>query len=433
MDKSGSSLAGAGGTDGLPGWYGWKGRKAPEFVRHAPLAAGKIVEGSTGGLLTYSVRAPETYAPTEGKKWPVIVILHGSNMNGNAYVSTLAAAWPDIAREFILLGINGELPSNLSVDNTGFNYAYVNYVGRSTFGGFPGTDRESPALVSEALAELKGVYPVERYFVGGHSQGGFLTYSLLMNRPELIAGAFPISAGVTFQCEPSAFADKPLMAAQRKVPLAIIHGKNDPMVSFEGGAYSYGLFLDAGWPAVRLFVDDSAAHMFARLPVGPAIRWLQTMASNDPVSLLDFAERRRKENGRRDAIAAIRRLKELSLDDSATARLNSLVASINAESGPRARTYLEQIRTGKGGSWIDSFLAFRDEFEFADVAADAMAAFNSLRELHDPPARKLMNEARGQFQQGRREEGRVKLQEIIEKYYASSVYRQAKKGLEEPK
>ena len=28
-----------------------------------------------------------------------------------------------------------------------------------------------------------------RYFVGGHSQGGFLTYSLLMNDPDLIAGA----------------------------------------------------------------------------------------------------------------------------------------------------------------------------------------------------------------------------------------------------
>ena len=30
-----------------PRWYGWKGREAPEFVRHAPLVAGKIVDGST--------------------------------------------------------------------------------------------------------------------------------------------------------------------------------------------------------------------------------------------------------------------------------------------------------------------------------------------------------------------------------------------------
>ena len=37
----------------MPAWYGWNGRKAPEFVRHVPLAAGKIVDGSTENLLTY--------------------------------------------------------------------------------------------------------------------------------------------------------------------------------------------------------------------------------------------------------------------------------------------------------------------------------------------------------------------------------------------
>jgi predicted esterase len=433
LDRSGASFAGAGGTDGMPGWYGWKGRRATEYVRHAPLVAGKIIEGSTKGLLTYSVRAPEGYVPTEGKKWPTIVILHGSNMNGNAYVNTLAAAWPDIARDCILLGINGELPSNVAPENTGFNYTYVNYVGKSTFGGFPGTDRESPALVRESLTELKDVYPVKHYFVGGHSQGGFLAYSLMMNSPELIAGAFPISAGVIFQCEPSAYADKPLMAAQRKVPLAIVHGRTDPMVSFEGGSYAYGLFLDAGWPAVRLFADDTAGHMFARLPVGAAIHWLQAMASDDPVALLDFAEHRWKEGGRRDAIAAVRRLKGLRLDGAAKDRLDRLVASIDAVSGPKARSFLEQIRTAKDGSWIDDFLAFRDEFAYADAAAEAMAAFDALRDQQDASARNLMNESRGQFQQGRRDDGRAKLKEIVERYYASSVYRLAKKGLEEPK
>ena len=53
-----------------------------------------------------------------------------------------------------------------------FNYTYVSYVGRSTFKGFPGTDRESPALVAEALDDVREAYPVSRYFVGGHSQGG---------------------------------------------------------------------------------------------------------------------------------------------------------------------------------------------------------------------------------------------------------------------
>jgi len=433
LDEPGKTIAGAGGTDGMPGWYNWKGRKAPEFVRHAPLAAGKIVAGSTGGLLTYSIRAPEGYKPDDGKKWPAVLILHGSNMNGNAYVNTLAASWPDIARDYILLGINGETPSNLAGDEPAFNYTYVNYVGRSTFRGFPGTDRESPALVREALDELKGVYPVKHYFVGGHSQGGYLTYSLLMNSPEAIAGAFPVSSGVIFQCGPSAYADPAFKAAQRAVPLAIVHGKNDPMVPFEGGSYAYGLFLDAGWPAIRLFDDDTAAHMFARLPVGPAIRWLEVMTSENPTALLEFAEHRLKEHGYRDAVAAVRRARGLSLDTQTKARLEGLLAAINAEAAPKARTYVEAIRAGKDNSWVDGFLAFRDEFEFADAAAEAMAAFNDLRDRHEQPATGLMGEARGLFQQGRRDDGFAKAKEVVDKYYASPSYRLARKWLAERK
>src|SRR5207237_4615556 len=129
------------------------------------------------------------------------------------------------------------------------NYTYVDYVGRSTFKGFPGTDRQSPALVAEALEDLREAYPVARYFVGGHSQGGFLTYSLLMNFPEMVAGAFPISAGVIFQCEPTAYADPAVRAAQRAVPLAIVHGKGDPLVDFDSAEYAAVLFGQAGWPA----------------------------------------------------------------------------------------------------------------------------------------------------------------------------------------
>ena len=93
-------------------------------------------------------------------------------MNGKAYVNTLASASKGIARDYILIGINGETPSRIT-DDPAFNYTYVNYVGRSTFGGFPGTDRESPALEAEALADLSKAYPIKHYFVGGHPRAVF--------------------------------------------------------------------------------------------------------------------------------------------------------------------------------------------------------------------------------------------------------------------
>ncbi len=428
--SDGKSLAGAGNTDGFAQWFGWKGRRASEYIRHVPLAAGKILDGSTQGLLTYSVRAPEGYQTGSTKQWPAIVILHGSNMNGRAYVATIAGAWPDIARDYILLGINGETPSSLG-DEPQFNYTYVNYVGRSTYKGFPGTDRESPALVSEAMAQLKGVYPISRYFVGGHSQGGYLTYSLLMNSPESMAGAFPISCELIFQCEPEAYADSAIRQAQRKVPLAIIHGKTDPLVGFAGGQYAATVFGDAGWPAFRFFADERGAHMFARLPVGPAIRWLEAQASDDPATLLAFAKKRLGEKGYRDAIAALRRARDLKLDDGQKRRADELGRTIAAKAAPGAAKYLKLIRTAKDGSWIDGFLAYRDDFEFADDARKVTAAFAELRSRHQEPAKTAFNEARQLFQQGKRNEGYAKCQTIVETYYASPLYHTAKRWLEE--
>ncbi|HEV3083824.1 MAG TPA: hypothetical protein VGY66_28845 [Gemmataceae bacterium] len=439
LSTEGAAFAGAATTNGFPGWYGWQGRRAPEFARHAKLAPGKIVDGSTHGLLTYSVRAPEGYKEGDGKKWSAVVILHGSNMNGKAYVGTIASAWPDIARDYLLIGINGETPSATGNDPR-FNYIYVNYVGRSTFKGFPGTDRESPALIAEALDEIRKAYPVARYFVGGHSQGGFLTYSLLMNYPEQIAGAFPISAGVIFQCEPTAYADEKLRAAQRSVPLAIVHGKNDPFVDFSSGAYAAVVFGEAGWPAFRFFADASGAgHRFGLLPVGEAIRWLEAQTTDNPARLLDFAEQRMQaKGGYRDAVAALNRARALTpdaADGAAKARLDRLSREVDARAAAGAKQFLPKIRDGQqqGKTWIDAFLAYRDDFEFAPAAREVMQAFDAIRAEHNSLARKALNEANAAFQQGRRDEGYARYQEIVDKHYAASSYRNVKRWLAERK
>jgi predicted esterase len=439
LSAAGDSFAGAAAGNGFPGWYGWRGRAAPEFVRHVKLAAGTIVDGSTTGLLTYAIRAPEGYREQDDKKWPAIVILHGSNMNGRAYVNTIAEAWPDVARDYLLLGINGETPSAMGVDPQ-FNYTYVNYVGRSTFKGFPGTDRESPALVAEALEDLRGAYPIARYFVGGHSQGAFLTYSLLMNFPDQLAGAFPASGGLIFQCEPSAYEDEKLRAAQRSVPLAIVHGKNDPLVEFRAGEYAAALFAEEGWPAWRLFADDTeAGHMFARLPVGAAIRWLEAQTADDLGQLLDFAETRIKaDRGYRDAVAALNRARALDADgasDDMRARRERLAREVDAKATVGAAQFLPKVQApdAHGNDWIDGFLVYRDDFEFAPAAREVMQAFATLRAEHEAPAKKLLAEANAAFQKGDRDEGYAKYEQIVAKHYAASPYRNVKRWLAERK
>ena len=235
-----------------------------------------------------------------------------------------------------------------------------------------------------------------------------------------------------FQCEPSAYADEALKAAQRAVPLAIVHGKTDPLVPFDGGAYAAGLFLDAGWPAFRLFADDDAGHMFARLPVGPAIRWLEAMASDDPRALLDFAERRWKESGRRDAIAAVRRAKDLKLD-AGPARLEPWPRRSTSRPPRRPRRSSRRsapTRTTRGST-------------ASSPSATSSSSPTPPRERWPPstpsgpgttpPAQKAMGEARAFFRQGRRDEGYARAREVVEKYYASPSYRLARKWAAEQK
>ena len=87
--------------------------------------------------------APEGFKAGDARRWPTIVILHGSNMSGKAYVNSIAQAWPDIAKDYLILGLNGEVPSDLG-DDPRFNFTYVNFMGRSTYKGFPGRTARAP-------------------------------------------------------------------------------------------------------------------------------------------------------------------------------------------------------------------------------------------------------------------------------------------------
>src|SRR5207249_1748445 len=110
----------------------------------------------------------------------------------------------------------------------------------------------------------------------------------------------------------------------------------------------------------------------------------------------------------RDAIAAIRRARTLEPSDQQKQRADRLAATIDAKAKAGADEFLPKIRQDADRSWIDGFLAYRDEFELADGAREVMAAFESLRKQHEPAARRALGEARAAFQQGKRDQGYAK-------------------------
>jgi predicted esterase len=234
-----------------------RGVRLEGFAPAPKLEAGKIAQGVAENGMLYFARPPDGWKA--GSPVDALVLLHGSNWTTKGMVWVTAKSWPALGKGYMIVGIQGEQWSPFSEgDDHRFNYDYVNWMGRSTYKGYPYTDRASPHTVAEVVAELSKKHRWKRVFVGGHSQGGFLTYYLHMHYPEQFAGSFPMAGGLTIQCEPDVFDDAELLALQRSRPMAIVHGSNDSVVPYETGLYIRDRFEGAGFPRTTFIAPRSA-------------------------------------------------------------------------------------------------------------------------------------------------------------------------------
>ena len=222
--------------------------------------------------------------------------------------------------------------------------------------------------------------------------------------PEKIAGAFPMSCGLLVQCEPSYFADnQELRTVQRRVPMAHIHGKNDPVVEFSSGAYCYEALQDGEFPMLQLFSDPYAAHMFARLPLDRALEWLQGMSSEDSAELVAFAEECLDEEEYRDACAAALRARELGPDASLNSRIDAILMRADKEADRPAAKLEQAIALNANGKWVDDFWEFRRQFGLTTRAEPVLTGYAELREKHQAKAQELFRAARGENDEEARE------------------------------
>lgn len=398
------------------GWAGYA--KRPKRVDPSP---GEIVTGQTESGLRYHMRVPKDY--DVDATYDAICILHGSNMSAKDYVATFPSAWPELAEQFVIVGFDGEkMNSSSKPDAMTFNYSYINFGGHEV--GPPFAHRESPALVAEGLEQLRDELALGRWFVGGHSQGAWLTYPVAMFYPDLVAGAFPVSGGMLVQCEPTSFDD---LDEQRQVAFAPVHGTNDGVVAFSSGQAGVRSLTDGGFPALHFFTDDAAAHMFARLPVDDAIRWLERMTSSDADVLANLAEECVGDGEWRDAAAALWRAETLSPGGRTERSLDKTREALDEAAATPLAKLAPLVEENANGEWVDDFLAFRKEFAFAPSAAGLMGSYAKLREEHQEPADELFWKQRSEQDAEARDEMRRR---IIDEYYASSWYEMVKGWLD---
>ena len=196
----------------------------------------KVKPGSTALLkaagkgMRYFLRVPGRYHAKDGTR--LIVFLHGSNMNGLEYLRSFEAKrW---CQDDILCCPNGEAGTDpFRQNNFGF---------------------ESGPLVAEVTKEVQQAFKTTITYVGGHSQGAFLTYNVILNHPDLYHGAFPMAGDCWSQNEPNLWEEKPdILKKQKEIAIAVIHGRADPVVPFSQGEHAYDCFRAMGWTKLRLF------------------------------------------------------------------------------------------------------------------------------------------------------------------------------------
>jgi pimeloyl-ACP methyl ester carboxylesterase len=276
--------------------------------------------------------------------------------------------------------------------------------------------RQTPALLADAVKELKARLPVDRVYLGGHSQGGFLTYITFLYYPELFDGAFPMSCNLLVQCEPTWF-KKEAIEKQRRIAVAPIHGRADSTVPFSSGHYAAQRMEELGLPRLHFFAADKVGHPFMALPVEPAIRWLDAMTSPDPAALLDHAEQQLAAGEWRDASGAAQRARSLDKGGALAARAEAVERAVDAACAPDAERLATAIARTKDNSWVDDFWEFRRKFGCTPGARKCLDAYERLHDKHTKPADTLWAAARSAPDAETR---KAKQREIAEKYYGSS-------------
>lgn len=172
----------------------------------------------------------------KGKKYPVVLFLHGSGERGNdneAQLNWGADMFLDstIRVKFPAIVVFPQCPSNskwseynksLNSDSTGYTWKNDPKIFNSL------------KLVSEFIDTLLTSNEVDkrRIYVGGLSMGGFGTLELLWRKPNTFAAAFPICGAGN---------PEKLKEYRTNLPIWLFHGEKDPVIPVSNSRLLYNV------------------------------------------------------------------------------------------------------------------------------------------------------------------------------------------------
>ena len=157
-----------------------------------------------GAVQPYRFYIPNNYDAK--KKWPLVVALHGMGGDENSFFS----------------GYDNGAIRRVAEDR---GYIVVCPKGRGPYSMYLASAERD---VIDVINEMKRDFSIDgdRVYLMGHSMGGYGSWSIAVNNPDLFAAICPIAGGGT------PFS-RPKLKAIAQVPWVVVHGDNDPTVPVE--------------------------------------------------------------------------------------------------------------------------------------------------------------------------------------------------------
>jgi polyhydroxybutyrate depolymerase len=193
----------------------------------APPASAREFEISFAGTSRWvTVVKPDALAPNA----PAVVLLHGGTQSMRKIFSDHAGGmrqWLTVAeREKILLLIPNATNAKTG-DAKGDNQNWNDLRGAGTTGK---TSADDVGFILHLLkwAQEKYRHDPNRVFVTGASNGGMMTFRLLIEAPQAFSAAAAFISSL-----PATAPAKPVNT--KRVPLLLLNGTRDPLIQWEGG------------------------------------------------------------------------------------------------------------------------------------------------------------------------------------------------------
>ena len=186
--------------------------------------------------LGYLLQLPKEYAAQSGKRWPLMLFLHGAGERGT---------------NLSLVAKHG--PPKLVAQGTNFPFIVVS---PQCLAGQHWDNDALLALLDDVIARHR--VDTNRIYLTGLSMGGFGSWSLAARYPERFAAVAPICGGG--ERIDVMLAGRSKAEALKTLGVWAFHGAKDPTVPLEESQKMVAAFKKAGCQEVELSVYPEAGH-----------------------------------------------------------------------------------------------------------------------------------------------------------------------------